>query len=365
MKRSNVEIMFINETKKRRRIILYTALITIVSVFAVLLAFTSIQKGKTQYVKYKENSNIDYKVYLKENDFFKEKYLDKNSEYIASLIDYINANFNYDIMLDEKNIDFTYTRRVDAVVEVYEQNGKKPLYKITEELLGDKRQKAHDKTSVNINENVKIDYNHYNNLINEFKDTYGLSNVNSTLTIKMYISVKGDCNSMSETPDTETEISLNIPLTTKTMSIEMESDLVEDADGLLVCKKSEPVLLWWISTGFVILIDIIIIIRMFLFIARNRTARDIYKKELKKILNNYHSFIQKVNNDFKLTGYQVLKIDTFTDMLEIRDTIQQPILMVESKQKNGVFFIIPSNTKILYTYSLKEQDIKKKMEKEM
>ena len=47
---------------------------------------------------------------------------------------------------------------------------------------------------------------------------------------------------------------------------------------------------------------------------------------------------------------------------EIRDTIQQPILMVESKQKNGVHFIIPSNTKILYTYSLKEEEIRKEME---
>ena len=48
-------------------------------------------------------------------------------------------------------------------------------------------------------------------------------------------------------------------------------------------------------------------------------------------------------------------------MLEIRDTLQQPILMVENKKKDGVYFIIPSNTKILYTYGLKLSDIKKQM----
>ena len=362
MKRSGVDIMFIDEAKKKRRVLLYSFLITIVSIFAILLALTSIKKGQTQYVKYKENSNIDYKVYLRENDFFRQKYLDKNSEYIASLIDYINADFNYNIALDEKGIDFTYTRRVDAIVEVYDQNGKKPLYKITEELLSDKSEKSNNKTSVNIAESVKIDYNHYNNLISEFKERYGLGNVNSTLIVRMHVSVKGDCNDLSETPDTETDISLNIPLTTKTMSIEMESDLVEGSDGLLVCKRSEPVIIWWIGTAFLIIIDIVLAASLFLFIVRNRTAKDIYKRELKRILNNYHSFIQKINNDFKLTGYQVLKVDTFTDMLEIRDTIQQPILMVESKQKNGVHFIIPSNTKILYTYSLKEEEIRKEME---
>ena len=100
------------------------------------------------------------------------------------------------------------------------------------------------------------------------------------------------------------------------------------------------------------------------YIIKTRTAKDIYQKELKKILNNYHSFIQKINNDFDLKNYQLLKVDTFTDMLEIRDTLSQPILMVESKLKDGVHFIIPSNTKLLFIYSLKEKDIKKKMRME-
>ena len=182
------------------------------------------------------------------------------------------------------------------------------------------------------------------------------------LTIKMYVSVKGDCNSLSEKADAQREISLNIPLTTKTMSIEMESNLVDNTNGLLVCKEPNNVLSWWIYVGTLIILDILIIVRASLFVSRNRTAKDIYKRELKKILNNYHSFIQKINNDFDLKSYQLLKVDTFTDMLEIRDTIQQPILMVESKGKNGVHFIIPSNTKILYTFSLKESEIKKQQD---
>ena len=57
-------------------------------------------------------------------------------------------------------------------------------------------------------------------------------------------------------------------------------------------------------------------------------------------------------------------IDTFDDMLEIRETLSQPILMVENKEKTGTYFIIPSTTKLLYTYTLrvnknKEKDILK------
>lgn len=39
-------------------------------------------------------------------------------------------------------------------------------------------------------------------------------------------------------------------------------------------------------------------------------------------------------------------------MLEIRDTIKQPILMKENEDKTGAYFLIPSNTKILYVYRI-------------
>ena len=58
----------------------------------------------------------------------------------------------------------------------------------------------------------------------------------------------------------------------------------------------------------------------------------------------------------------MLKLDTFTDMLEIRDTIRQPILMRENNEKTGAYFIIPSSTKLLYIYRLKVSDIEKEIQ---
>ena len=54
----------------------------------------------------------------------------------------------------------------------------------------------------------------------------------------------------------------------------------------------------------------------------------------------------------------ILKVDSFDDMLEIRDTLQAPILMLENKDKYGVFFIIPTAYNVLYTYALRVDDIK-------
>ena len=72
----------------------------------------------------------------------------------------------------------------------------------------------------------------------------------------------------------------------------------------------------------------------------------------------YGSFIQKINNDYDMSKSQILKVDSFDDMLEIRDTLQAPILMLENKDKYGVFFIIPTAYNVLYTYALRVDDIK-------
>jgi hypothetical protein len=56
---------------------------------------------------------------------------------------------------------------------------------------------------------------------------------------------------------------------------------------------------------------------------------------------------------FDTHGYQRILVDTFDEMLEIRDTIQAPILMFENEDKTCAKFIIPTDSKLLYLYEIK------------
>jgi hypothetical protein len=87
----------------------------------------------------------------------------------------------------------------------------------------------------------------------------------------------------------------------------------------------------------------------------------IYEKEIKSIMNNYDSFIQRINGSYDIGTSQVIKIESFNDILEIRDTLKQPILMLENEEKNGTFFIIPATNSFIYTYALRVADIEAKM----
>ncbi len=359
MKKNQVDDFFSNDAKRRNTIIIYVCVISFIFIVSLFFLLLYINKSHVQYVKYSESSTVDYDVYLKENDFFDNKVMPKNNQYISELIDYIRANFKYDLSLKNLNVDYQYSYRIEANVIVSDQVTKKTLYEYDETLLDTQTFNTND-VNVSINELVNIDYNKYNDLILDFVSLYDLSEVDSMLYVKLYVDVKGSCDSESENTSNESVTTLEIPLTYKTMSIDIVDNLVNNDDNVMICSKPLPInFMFAVISGLAFLLDIILLIDMLCYIRKTRSAKTLYEKELKRILNNYRSYIQKVNNKFTLTGYQVLKVDNFTDMLEIRDTTNQPILMVENGTKNSAYFVIPTSTKLLYTYCIKVSDMKK------
>lgn len=356
--RKNRVNAILNNRARREKIMNYAIRIVVITIIFCFFLSVYLNKNKKQYVTYNETSSVDYKVYLKENDFFDKSYLEKDNQYIASLMDYITANFNYKLSIDEKDIDYKYSYRIEAEVNVKEEKTNNSLYNYKEELLEEKSFTQNSNNNVEINEEVKIDYNKYNNHINKFISVYELADSESTLNINMYINVIGSCEKFESNSEGEYVVTLSIPLTTKTVAVDINSEIVENDENILVCKTEECNPIIKLLMIITLLIDVYLIIRLIRFEITSRTAESIYERELKKILNNYKSYIQKINNDMDLEGYKVLEVDTFTDMLEIRDTIQEPILMIESEKKDETYFMIPGRTNILYVYGLKVSDIK-------
>lgn len=361
MKKKKVNEILVNQAKRRN--IIFSSLCAIFLILAVSFSFLLIYTKKNQpdYVTYSENSNVNYQVHLKENDFFDKNYLEANKQYIAQLIDYINANFEYKMSLEEKEIEYKYNYRIEANVSVKQKQTENLLFNKVETILDEKEVSSTSKDAI-IKEEITINYNYYNDLINRFINTYRLDDVESVLTINMYVNIVGACEDFVKTEEKDAVISLSIPLTTKTIAIDIGSNLTNSQNNVMQCKNLDSNSIIFLIIGTTLsIIDLFLIVKTFKYIIRTRTAESIYERELKKILYNYGSYIQTFNNDFNLRAYQAIKIDSFTDMLEIRDTIRQPILFKENNDRTGAYFLIPSYTRILYVYTLKVSDIKKNM----
>lgn len=362
MKKKQINLILINQTKRQNVFWSVACVIALIFVLATAFFMMYIQRSKAQYVSYNEASNIDYTVLYKDNDFFDEKHLTAGKEYIASLINYIDADFNYKISIDDMEVEYKYSYRVEANVVVKNKDNKNIFYDKTEVLIS-KIENVSTSSEININKNILIDYNKYNNIIKKFVNIYDLKNAESTLNINMYVNVVGSCEDFTNNSKNERVITLSIPLTEDTIAIDFVNNIVNYSNNVMKCNT-------YTNNGFFLIVGIILsIIGLILIIfliryeIKTRTAETIYEKKLKKILNNYGSNIQVLGNDFDFSEYQLLKIEDFSDMLEISDRLREPILMRENKEKTGAYFVIPSNTKLLYVYRLKISDIEKEINK--
>ena len=363
MKKNQVNTILVKQAKRRAKIRYFILAIVLVSLLAFAAFYAYFTHDQFYYVTYSEKSNIDYNVYLKENDFYDDSYLGPNKDYIASLIEYIKADFNYNLKLDEKDVEYKYSYRIEAEVNVKNKGSKNTIFNKKETLV-EQTERESQVSSVDVTETLMIDYNYYNELIKKFIELYDLEDIDSVLTINMYVNAIGSCETFDENKTKESVMSLSIPLTTKTMAIDISDDLIDTDNNVMQCKAPYSNMGLYLITGIVLSIgSIVLVVLTIRFEIKTRSAENIYERELKKILNNYSSYIQTINNEFSFKNYTMMKVDSFTDMLEIRDTIRQPILMKENADKTGAYFIIPSNTKILYIYRLKVSDIKKEMSK--
>jgi len=146
------------------------------------------------------------------------------------------------------------------------------------------------------------------------------------------------------------------------MAIDFVDNIVNSSNNVMQCNSVHTNNFLLLFVGIILsIVDFGLIIAVIRYEIKTRTAETIYEKELKKILNNYGSSIQMLGSEFDFSDYQLLKIDDFSDILEISDKLRQPILMKENKEKTGAYFVIPSNTKLLYVYRLKVSDIEKEI----
>ena len=353
-----------SEAEKRRRqayrqgrkkwIKLQVIILAGILLFAAIFSVIYYLFNRAYYIAYAESGDVEYRVLLKENEFYDEPYAEEGKAYVTTLIDKVEADFMYQLLMSSDNVDFEYAYRIDAVLQIADKSGA-ILYEHTDELVPEKKGNLKGQY-LPITERVSVDYGTYNSLVQKFTGFYDLSGTKSTLLLEMHISVIGACEDFSDDTNNQYVVALNVPLADKTVTMSVSSS-VEEGDNFILACESETAknvflvltIVFWALTvlggGFIL---------VFIYITRNDDIN--YEIDVNRILKNYRSFIQKLTNHFDDTGYRILMLSTFTEMLEIRETIQAPVLMDENDDKTCTRFLVPTNSNILYVYEIKAND---------
>ena len=352
---SELEIKRRQEYKRNRKKWSIIQIIAIAIVATIALgAFLIYDKmNDTYYIEYTENSSVDYKVQYKENDYFEEEWIDNGQEYISKLVESMTADFRYKLNMQTNGVGFEYKYKIDATLLIADKTSGRPYRTVTENILPLTTKSIQSGNSIEIKESINIDFNKFHSEAIGFVETYFLRNSSSTLIVTLDVEVLSTSKTFQESNENKYSTSLNIPVALETFGIEITASVPSNESKVLAYSGAE-------SQGTFLVIGIVasiiafilaLVLVLFLHITKNEDVT--YAAKIRKILNAYGSYIQRMDGEFNEEGYQVVIIKTFTEMLGIRDTIQSPVLMTENRDETMTRFLIPTNTKILYTYEIK------------
>ena len=357
----NINIEEEKNIHKKKKYISFRARVLLISIFTFVFLFCSIfmilnslSVVKLESINYKETSSIDYKVYLKENEFFTEEYLNKNMTYIASLIKNITINFNYLFTIDKANtMDISYD--VMGKLVITSQKDGSIFFEKEYKLVDETTNTIVESNSYSIDKDVVIDYDYYNNLANKFKYSYG---VETESYLNVYLTIKGkNKGENSFNINNNSVISLKIPLSEKAINIKLDYKDLNENKKIFSNQKTQInnriIFIVGITLAIISLIFLIKLIRLLSFTFKKKSK---YDKYINKILREYDRLIINTRTPPKLDGFNVIKLDSFQELLDARDNVKGAIkyYIVTEHQKCNFYFTHDND---LYLLIIKEVDI--------
>lgn len=331
-------------------------------VICLLLFFISFTKG----VKFKDNyqldyqikSDINYKVFLKDNEYYGEKYLDEGMQYITGLIDYIDLNFNYKIDANKKNdYDYKYDIQADVII-TDRNNSEKVLYKDNYILKDEVVASSSATNNLNLLENLKIDYDKYNVLVNSFKSKYAIS-ASSNLIITMHIEAIAKNNNVDKEITDKEDMKVIIPLSEQTINVLKEYNTAGKKGSISKYSYIKVVNKLYATCAFISLVaSVISICSLFRYLKRVSRRDSLYVRRLNKIKREYDRVIVSISKMPDISKSSIVDVESFEELLDAKYNLDKPILHIEIHRNQKSFFLILADNYV-YRYILKEADIDK------
>ena len=352
-KKDFIKIKYESFEKKITKKILLSIFTLILSIGTIYYALNNTEKEAVSYSQY---GNVDYKVCLKNNNFYTQNCLDKNMSYVSTLIKNVALTFDYDLSTS-KDLDIKTEYEVDAKLVISNTDNTSKYYE-QKYILKPKTSEGIAKINneYKISQNVDIDYDYYNAIASNFKSQYGVE-TNSYLEVSFQVyhtnSTTEDVKVTSPSP-----VVLNIPLSQKSININMASSGINKQETQNI--ESSIFTLKNIICLFIGVISLIICLISSLKVAKmlslTKEKKNNYDKFIEKILREYDRLIVETSTLPKFNKYYVTKVNSFGELIDVRDNLRLPIMYYEVAKHQKCHLYI-TNNKNLYLLTIKAVDM--------
>lgn len=312
------------------------------------LIIKSLKVNGSEKLYFVEKGDVNYLVCLKDNNFFEDQCLNSNMSYVASLINNISLNFNYQFNgnIDDliNNVDYQVNAKliienIDTKAKYYEKEFE--LVSKTDDVV------SNNGTLYDLNKNINVDYEYFNNIANSFKSQYG---VNSQSYLEVYLNIN-KYSSYQDIPKSSL-ISVKIPLSQKAIEIKFNTHNLNNSIDKSISSKSLIIngYFKFIIGVFLLLFSFVFLVVIVMIINNYRKKVSKYNKFINKILREYDRLIVETSTIPNYEDYNVLIINSFNELVDVRDNLRSPIMYCDVlSEKESLFYIINGNNLYLYT----------------
>lgn len=322
---------------------------------AVYFAFQSLEYEPAKNVTYSEKSNIDYKICLKENEYYEESCLGKEQAelFVANLIETIPISFTYDFNIEENtNVNFSYS--IIGKLSITDDKGESVFLEKEYVLLNKKNVSMTNDKNLHIEENIDIDYGQYNNLANNFKTSYGLDTASN---LKVYLILQKENPDNTYEFEKSKDILLMIPLSEKAVSIKLDFENVNESKNLI--SEDKISLKGPSNIAFTIILLILSLYSLYKMICLTimvKPKKSVYDKYVDNLLKEYDRLIVETVTAPDLTDDDIIKVKNFEELLDVRYNLKLPIMYyVITPHHKCCFYIKHENN--VYLKTIKAVDL--------
>lgn len=332
-----------------KRVILMGSLTVISFVLAIIFCYQAINYSDIDNVSYSERSSVTYSVCLNDNDYYKGQCQSSGMQYISTLTKSIPVVFNYNINYSSA-VNYKLDYYILGKTIIYDRDdASKVLYR-DDKLLSERKSVEGTDVIAKLNTKIDVEFKEKNDFVNGYKSKYALNSL-ASYDVVLYVD---DGKGPREVA------SVSIPLSMQTFGISEET--VANEDQLVSMEKAG---LASINTVFGLvggvfgIIGAVILVKLIKLIYVTIDGGSPYEKKLNQILAEYDRVIVMSKSEYKINpDKQFIKLDSFFELLDARDTLEKPIIYERVNSVKSYFYV--EDDERIYRYTMKESDFEKK-----
>ena len=332
-----------------KRVILMGSLTVISFVLAIIFCYQAINYSDIDNVSYSERSSVTYSVCLNDNDYYKGQCQSSGMQYISTLTKSIPVVFNYNINYSSA-VNYKLDYYILGKTIIYDRDdASKVLYR-DDKLLSERKSVEGTDVIAKLNTKIDVAFKEKNDFVNGYKSKYALNSL-ASYDVVLYVD---DGKGPREVA------SVSIPLSMQTFGISEET--VANDDQLVSMEKAG---LASINTVFGLvggvfgIIGAVILVKLIKLIYVTIDGGSPYEKKLNQILAEYDRVIVMSKSEYKINpDKQFIKLDSFFELLDARDTLEKPIIYERVNSVKSYFYV--EDDERIYRYAMKESDFEKK-----